>query len=91
MIPFYSVQRVRDPLGFYAERLNQTMAGSGTDDKALIRIIISRSEVRRDILLSLSLLITAILPSILVTAIPKPVANIRKEEYIKFYLSVKLD
>ncbi|KAK8385021.1 hypothetical protein O3P69_014531 [Scylla paramamosain] len=39
------VQRVRDPLGFYAERLNQTMAGPGTDDKALIRIIVSRSEI----------------------------------------------
>ncbi|XP_045123878.1 annexin A5-like [Portunus trituberculatus] len=39
------VQRVRDPLGFYAERLNQTMAGLGTDDKALIRIIVSRSEI----------------------------------------------
>ncbi|XP_050713670.1 annexin-B12-like [Eriocheir sinensis] len=39
------VQRVRDPLGFYAERLNQTMAGAGTDDEALIRIIVSRSEI----------------------------------------------
>lgn len=41
-----TVQRVRDPLGFYAERLNQTMVGAGTDDKTLIRILVSRSEVR---------------------------------------------
>ncbi|XP_071540722.1 LOW QUALITY PROTEIN: annexin-B12-like [Panulirus ornatus] len=39
------VQRVRDPLGFYAERLNQTMVGAGTDDNTLIRILVSRSEV----------------------------------------------
>ncbi|KAG0728545.1 Annexin-B12 [Chionoecetes opilio] len=39
------VQRVRDPLGFYAERVNQTLAGPGTDDKALIRILVSRSEI----------------------------------------------
>ncbi|XP_037775457.1 annexin-B12-like isoform X1 [Penaeus monodon] len=38
------VQRVRDPLGFYAERLNNAMAGAGTDDKALIRILVSRSQ-----------------------------------------------
>ncbi|XP_042883351.1 annexin-B12-like [Penaeus japonicus] len=39
------VQRVRDPLGFYAERLNGAMAGAGTDDKALIRILVSRSQI----------------------------------------------
>ncbi|XP_063585713.1 annexin-B12-like [Penaeus indicus] len=39
------VQRVRDPLGFYAERLNNAMAGAGTDDKALIRILVSRSQI----------------------------------------------
>lgn len=38
------VQRVKDPLGFYATRLNQAMAGAGTDDKSLIRILVSRAE-----------------------------------------------
>ncbi|KAK4302356.1 hypothetical protein Pmani_025541 [Petrolisthes manimaculis] len=39
------VQRVKDPLGFYAERLNKTMVGAGTDDNTLIRLIVSRSEI----------------------------------------------
>ncbi|CAL4123081.1 unnamed protein product, partial [Meganyctiphanes norvegica] len=39
------IQRVKDPLGFYCERLHQSMAGAGTDDKTLIRILVCRSEV----------------------------------------------
>ena len=40
-----TVQFVRDPAGFYAERLNTSMAGAGTDDVSLIRIVVSRCEV----------------------------------------------
>ncbi|KAF2353313.1 Annexin repeat [Trinorchestia longiramus] len=39
------VKRVRDPLGFFAGRLNKSVAGGGTDDKSLIRLLISRSEI----------------------------------------------
>ncbi|XP_047738545.1 annexin B9 isoform X2 [Hyalella azteca] len=39
------VKRVRDPPGFFAERLHNSIAGSGTDDKTLIRLLVSRSEV----------------------------------------------
>lgn len=39
------VQRVKDPLGYYAERLRATMVGPGTDDTTLIRILVSRSEI----------------------------------------------
>lgn len=41
-----SVQAARDPREFFAQRLYETMHGFGTDDDGLIRIIISRSEVR---------------------------------------------
>ncbi|XP_069741781.1 annexin A4-like isoform X2 [Narcine bancroftii] len=39
------VQYVKNPAGFFATKLYESMAGAGTDDQALIRIIISRSEV----------------------------------------------
>nr|XP_053656149.1 annexin-B12-like [Cherax quadricarinatus] len=39
------VQRVKDPLGFFCERLNTTMEGPGTDDTTLIRLLVSRSEL----------------------------------------------
>ena len=32
---------------YFAERIVKAMKGSGTDDKTLIRVIISRAEVRR--------------------------------------------
>ncbi|KAK7070002.1 hypothetical protein SK128_028547, partial [Halocaridina rubra] len=38
------VQRVNDPLAFYASRIFDAMDGAGTDDKTLIRILIARSE-----------------------------------------------
>ncbi|XP_066957716.1 annexin-B12-like [Macrobrachium rosenbergii] len=39
------VQRVKDPLAFYATRIHQALDGAGTDDKTLIRILVSRSEI----------------------------------------------
>lgn len=37
---------VRDRPAFFAERIHKAVSGLGTRDSALIRIIISRSEVR---------------------------------------------
>uniref|UniRef100_A0A6A7G1L0 Annexin n=2 Tax=Hirondellea gigas TaxID=1518452 RepID=A0A6A7G1L0_9CRUS len=39
------VRRVRDPLAFFADRIHISMAGMGTDDKGLIRLLVSRSEI----------------------------------------------
>ncbi len=38
---------VRDAPAFFAERLHKSMAGAGTEDSDLIRLIVSRSEVRK--------------------------------------------
>lgn len=52
-VNFYSqAKRVSDPYGFFAERLNMSMRGVGTDDKTLIRIIVTRSEVSTGYILS---------------------------------------
>lgn len=39
------VQCIRDPHDYLAIRLHESMEGIGTDDRVLIRIIVSRSEI----------------------------------------------
>lgn len=41
----FSVQCVQNPLTFYAKQLHKAMAGLGTNDTTLIRIIVSRCEI----------------------------------------------
>ena len=43
---FLSAKAIEDPVQFYTERLFSCMKGVGTNDKMLIRIVVSRSEVR---------------------------------------------
>ena len=42
----FPVQYAKNRLVYFSQRLRASMKGAGTDDSALIRLVISRSEVR---------------------------------------------
>lgn len=42
---FFSAQNIKCRPKYFAERLKKAIKGLGTDDKTLIRIVVSRAEV----------------------------------------------
>lgn len=42
---FFSVMTVRSRAAYFAEKLYKSMKGAGTDDRTLVRLVVSRSEV----------------------------------------------
>lgn len=45
LIQHFSVKCVKNRAGFFAEQLHKSMKGMGTDDKRLIRLTVTRSEM----------------------------------------------
>ena len=43
---YFTVQIARNTPLYFAQRLYKCMKGAGTDDRTLIRVVVSRSEVR---------------------------------------------
>ncbi len=46
LFPLHTVMCVRSRPEYFAERLWNSMKGAGTDDSTLVRVVVSRSEVR---------------------------------------------
>jgi hypothetical protein len=44
---YFAVQCALNRSAFFAERLYYSMKGAGTDDSTLVRIVVTRSEVRQ--------------------------------------------
>ena len=42
----FAVMSVRSRATYFAEKLYKSMKGAGTDDRTLVRLVVSRSEVR---------------------------------------------